>query len=645
MRIALAVLIVATAVGDIRASGQSPPGGTAAGTGLIAGRVVDAETGRPVPGAVTMLGCIGNNPPARDRVRVGADGQFAFLDLPPGAHSICVNKSGYALGATTRLELAAGQRRGDVVLQLRRVSQTVVSGRVIDDAGEPVVGVRVMLLTKTGGRYWQRGSARTDDRGEYRIANIAAGEYVAMIPSIQSTMPATTEAELASLKQSGRSMVELQRELNAAGIITGVQAPPARGTAGVLDSGSGHQVLETAALPPVSSGDGRLLVYPTTFSGNTTQPSSASTFRVTAGEERRAVDFRLRAVRTSRVSGRLSSSSGPGAHLAVKLIAAEPGLLRADLDVAATVSNASGAFEFGAVPHGQYLLKVLRIPRASALTSSPTTVETAGRTVTVFATQRLEIPPPLPDEATLWATLPITVGGAEVDGLAVTLRTGARLTGRVVFEGAAARPSAAELARLSIAITQADGRTIAGGMTIVGTAPAGRFSAGDTFLTPGLPDGQYFLNVATPPAGWFFKSAMLNGRDVSMASVELTGDDVTGIVMTFTDRATTVGGVVRELGDLATTDVRIIVFPTNQDLWKGGNLTRRIRAVTANDRGEFTVPAIVPGEYYAVAVPAERVPPDWQEAAFLQPLIRHARRASVADGATGSVDLVLTRIR
>src|SRR5262245_53400956 len=120
MRFFFAVLIVATVAGGVRASDQNPAGPASAGTGLIAGRVVDAGSGRPVPGAVTMLGCIGNNPPARDRVRVGADGQFAFLDLPPGAHSICVNKAGYALLGTTRLELASGQRRGDVVLQLRR---------------------------------------------------------------------------------------------------------------------------------------------------------------------------------------------------------------------------------------------------------------------------------------------------------------------------------------------------------------------------------------------------------------------------------------------------------------------------------------------------------------------------------------------
>jgi hypothetical protein len=68
-------------------------------------------------------------------------------------------------------------------------------------------------------------------------------------------------------------------------------------------------------------------------------------------------------------------------------------------------------------------------------------------------------PPPIPDDPTLWAAAPVTVGETDVTGVGVALSAGARLTGRVEFEGSAQPPPAERIAQLIVQIDAADGRT------------------------------------------------------------------------------------------------------------------------------------------------------------------------------------------
>ena len=66
-------------------------------------------------------------------------------------------------------------------------------------AGEPVVGVDVRALRRSFGGGQLKfipintsiSSARTDDRGAFRIATIRPGDYVVAVASSQTTMPAT----------------------------------------------------------------------------------------------------------------------------------------------------------------------------------------------------------------------------------------------------------------------------------------------------------------------------------------------------------------------------------------------------------------------------------------------------------------------
>ena len=97
----------------------------------------------------------------KGRVMADSEGRFFFADLPAGDYYLGAQREGYpasaygqrrASGQTQPLTLREGERRADVRLQMWKYA--VIAGRVVDEAGEPVVGVAVRALIKglTAGR-------------------------------------------------------------------------------------------------------------------------------------------------------------------------------------------------------------------------------------------------------------------------------------------------------------------------------------------------------------------------------------------------------------------------------------------------------------------------------------------------------------
>ena len=160
------------------------------GSGVIRGRITSLATGKPLRRAQVRLTAAEASTPRTASTPI--DGRYEFRDIPPGRYTLRVERRGY-------LALTYGQRRPDeqgrpleiadkeviekVDFALPRMG--VISGRVLDELGEPIAGVTVWALQT---RYFQGqrklvatgANTRTDITGQYRLLALPPGDYAVM---------------------------------------------------------------------------------------------------------------------------------------------------------------------------------------------------------------------------------------------------------------------------------------------------------------------------------------------------------------------------------------------------------------------------------------------------------------------------------
>jgi protocatechuate 3,4-dioxygenase beta subunit len=169
-----------------------------AATGRISGRVTAEGTNAPIAGARVMVfpmmrrGAPPTGPMAiPPQGLTDQDGRFVFNGLAPGEYRVDVQKTGFAssMDPTTRprtYTVAAGQALDNISIVLQKGA--VISGKVLDQKGEPVTDAQVMALrriTPPGASTAaprlvptpMQGPQMTNDIGEYRVAGLAPGEY------------------------------------------------------------------------------------------------------------------------------------------------------------------------------------------------------------------------------------------------------------------------------------------------------------------------------------------------------------------------------------------------------------------------------------------------------------------------------------
>src|SRR5215470_14842626 len=158
--------------------------------GEITGRVIGAD-GQPAPGVRVSANRIGESQFSRPSAASDDDGNFKLTGLAPGSYALFANAPGYV--ATEALTENVIHRIGENVT-INLVKGGVITGRVTDETGEPIVGVSVLphrlrdpeskttdLLTDLLIDMQSVTNVMSDDRGIYRIYGLPPGVYIVSV--------------------------------------------------------------------------------------------------------------------------------------------------------------------------------------------------------------------------------------------------------------------------------------------------------------------------------------------------------------------------------------------------------------------------------------------------------------------------------
>jgi hypothetical protein len=648
-------------------------------TALLMGQVVDADTGQPIAGAIVRMNMRTAGAPAAARAgRPGSaptplqlieltdtEGRFLFHDLPKGNANLTATAPGYMVpggpggrGMTAARAVPIGEGEHVFDQKIRLVRFATISGTVVDEAGEPAVGYLVEAVKRkapgvaTGPAFGESLGTVTDDRGRYRISQVAPGDYLVVMPQTQMTMPAQAGDDLISGLMGG-GMGGLMGDLMSSGgagimgALGGVRVGNLMWSSGSSSSGSDFSGPPMGAQPggrlpgPPPPSSGRMYAYQTTYYPAALTPSLAAPITLRSGEDRDGVDFQMRPVVTSRVSGTVTGPAGPVKNVQVRLQPAGADMSDPTFDVATAMTANDGTFTMLGVPSGQYIAKVEKAATPDFRQMMADSPEMAAA-----------IPPglaalmPQGSKESLTAEAAIGVGDTDTTGVMLVMSPGAHIVGHVEFE-VANKPTPQVIQSLTVSALPVGNGVSFGMMSNEKVGPTGEFR------TSGFAPGRYNLSVspsvsqatpANPMSSWMVKSITVAGRDVTNEGLELKSTDLTDVVVTFTDQISSISGTVKAPQSGGFENVSVVYVPADYQRWLlTGGISRRNPIVATDAKGAFTIGRVPPGDYLIIAVD-NGVLEATQGVDFYDRLARMASRITVNLGEKKTVALEVTKV-
>ena len=357
----------------------------------------------------------------------------------------------------------------------------------------------------------------------------------------------------------------------------------------------------------VASGEG---IAPTFYPG-TARSIEAQPIVVEAGGATPTIAIALQSVRFSRISGTIVNSSGRNASgMVVMINPATADGLPVSMNVAEP--DAGGHFTLQNIAPGAYRIDVVSRAMLDNVAKNGT-----GR------------PQAMEDDE--FASVPVSVNGDDIDGLVVTTTRGFQMAGRIVVEGGTATADA--IAKINVAVSP-----MIPGVNLSNQLLNAEGAAADdgTFVARGLIGPRLVRAYGLPP-GWALKSVRVGGADVTDAGFEMNGD-IAGAEVVVTAKPAQVSGVVIDERGAPLKDYSVAIFSEDRRLWTLTQ-TRYVVSVRTDANGQFTIAALPPGAYFAVAA-AALVDGEWAETESLEKLRAKATPFSLADGELKAISLV-----
>jgi hypothetical protein len=623
----LATLFVALSLSGSISVQLSSPNSPATSTGAISGVVIDAVTRRPVPGATVSLNrWLGGA--SGQRVATDSRGRFVFRNLPAADnYYLEASRFGYSptrygwtapngpltVRGLKLVPLKDGEWIDAIEIPLWRLGS--ISGRVVDERGEPLVGIAVRAFTVAriaGHDQLVAGVIGvTDDRGVYRLPQLEPGRYAVAVLSVASTVPST----LGEIRQ-----VRAVGELETGGVGASSQpflASPA------IDVDSRHRLAVTNFATPPPPAGGQTRTYPAAFHPGSRNARDALWVEIGYGDNRGGVDIPLRPVPAFRVSGRAVGVPGPTPAMLLRLMPAGSERLGFGSEAATTLIESDGTFTFLNVPDGEYTLlaqsSVMDFFKGSSdgrLADAPGYSRTSAGVGSLAGAPGLSFLTRLGDSADVWGRSTIVVGGHDIADATLELRPAVSIRGRFVFAAGTTPPDPAR--DLCPQAQPANGDPSLGW-------PRGRTERDGSyrFTITGLLGGVYLFssNLTIVSVTWQGRDLMDAGFDAS------AGHDFDDVVVTLTDKRTDVTGRVQT--DRASDLSAVIAFPADRARWVNYAFeARRFRTTRAGSDGAYQLTGVPAGDYFVIAVDSSQADA-WTDPAFLAAAAPLATRVSL----------------
>ena len=522
----------------------------------LEGKIVNGATGEPVRKANLILRSAEMAPgsyPASYTTTTDASGKFAMKDIEPGKYRLQANRGGFVqieYGSRgpgrpgTTITLAPAQRMTAVDFKL--TPHAVVAGRILDSDGEPVPGVQVSTMlhryTPRGKQLMQMGGSSTNDLGEFRIFGLAPGRYY-----LQAAHGMRWDA-----------------------------------------------AMDRSARPGPEEG-----YVPTYFPG-TTDPASASTIDVTAGQQLLGLELRLSKARTVRVRGRVHNMTG---------VTGRAGMIRVSLTNRDTMFGMGGnstvatgpdsRFEFGGLAPGNYTV-------SAALFDGQTGF--GGR-------------------------LDLTIGDSNIENVVVPIVPGTTVSGEVKVEGAA--PGAINLTELRVSLRPREQTAM------MMYAPANdRVQPDGAFVLKNVTAEQFTVFVYPLPDGFYVKSVTMGEQDGTDAGLNFASGAGGLIRLVIAPGAAQLEGTVTNEKQEPSPGITVVAIPEKE---KRRDQFQFVKTASTDQHGRFTLKNIDPGDYRIYAW-EDAESGAWMDPEFLKRSDSKAKKLTLREGARETVELRAIRL-
>jgi hypothetical protein len=474
-------------------------------SGLIAGRVLAADTGRPVKRARVFASAA--ELPGGRGILTEDDGTFQIADLPAGRYTVTVSKSGFVsisygqrrpLQAGTPLQLADGQEIKDVQFRLPRGS--VIAGHVTDETGDAMPGVLIRVLRyqyqQGERRLAPAGTAQTDDLGQFRVWGLMPGDYYV----------------------DAQSRVNLPFGGPAGGRGRGGQAA----IAGLVGRIAGSNVATLFA-----PDDENQKSYAPTYFPGVTSIAEAQAITLGLGQTVADTDFSLQLVHVAHIGGHVTNPDGSVTTSGNVSLNPETTIAAGGNRVGVNYGsriNWDGTFSISNVPPGRYTLRARG---------------TDG-------------------DWAQYATEPVTVANVDIPDISVVLAEGAVITGTVSFPATDAQlPDMSQIRISSVAVEPGSNNSQA------------RVEKDNTFKIVAVPAGAHLIRPTGPLRGWSLKSVVVDGRDITDTPLELrSGQQVSRVAVTFTNQINEINGTLTNEQGMPVTEYTVLAFPMDSSFWR-----------------------------------------------------------------------------